>query len=230
MQVRFGRKTQGVSVGSTIEIMTENFANTIDETMGQRIFFSVGEPSGDLHAASLIQCMRAMDPSTRVRGFGGSKMIQAGLDLDFDLTSMAVVGISEVIPKLREFFRIADIAEGCFRRGEVDGVVLVDFPGFNWHIAKRAKKYGLPCLLLPTSAALGLGWMARQENEALCRSGFLQFAIREGVVRCPRGQYDVRRSPFFRFDCKCLDGFEVHRAVAGLGTIASRCITWFAGA
>jgi len=71
-------------------------------------------------------------------------MIQAGLDLDFDLTSMAVVGISEVLPKLREFFRIADIAEGCFRRGEVDGVVLVDFPGFNWHIAKRAKKYGLP--------------------------------------------------------------------------------------
>ncbi|MFN5917749.1 MAG: hypothetical protein ACK48K_13410, partial [Planctomycetota bacterium] len=99
MQVRFGRKTQGVSVGSTIEFMTENFANTIDETMGQRIFFSVGEPSGDLHAASLIQCMRTMDPSTRVRGFGGSRMIQAGLDLDFDLTSMAVVGISEVLPK-----------------------------------------------------------------------------------------------------------------------------------
>jgi len=177
MQVRFGRKTQGVSVGSTIEFMTENFANTIDETMGQRIFFSVGEPSGDLHAASLIQCMRTMDPSTRVRGFGGSRMIQAGLDLDFDLTSMAVVGISEVLPKLKEFFRIADIAEGCFRRGEVDGVVLVDFPGFNWHIAKRAKKYGLPVFYyLPPQLWAWGGWrvkkMKRYVDRVFCNLPF----------------------------------------------------------
>jgi lipid-A-disaccharide synthase len=95
--------------------MTDYLANASDEIMGQRIFFSVGEPSGDLHASNLIQCLKRIDPTTRVRGFGGSKMIQAGLDLDFDLTSMAVVGITEVLPKLREFFRIADIAEGCFK-------------------------------------------------------------------------------------------------------------------
>ena len=45
--------------------------DAVDEVMGQRIFFSVGEPSGDLHAANLIECMRRMDPTTRVRGFGG---------------------------------------------------------------------------------------------------------------------------------------------------------------
>jgi|688.fasta_scaffold08978_11 lipid-A-disaccharide synthase len=150
-----------------------------DNVMGQRIFFSVGEPSGDLHASNLIQCMRRLDPSTRVRGFGGSKMIQAGLDLDFDLTSMAVVGITEVLPKLREFFRIADIAEGCFRRGEVDGVVLVDFPGFNWHIAKRAKKYGLPVYYyLPPQLWAWGGWrirkMRRYVDRVLCNLPFEQ--------------------------------------------------------
>jgi lipid-A-disaccharide synthase len=153
--------------------------DAVDEVMGQRIFFSVGEPSGDLHAANLIECMRRMDPTTRVRGFGGSKMIQAGLDLDFDLTSMAVVGISEVLPKLREFFRIADIAEGCFRRGEVDGVVLVDFPGFNWHIAKRAKKYGLPVYYyLPPQLWAWGSWrirkMRRYVDHVLCNLPFEQ--------------------------------------------------------
>lgn len=40
-----------------------------------------------------------LSPSSSFRGFGGSKTILAGLDLDFDLTSMAVMGFAEVIPK-----------------------------------------------------------------------------------------------------------------------------------
>ncbi|MEM6980060.1 MAG: lipid-A-disaccharide synthase, partial [Planctomycetota bacterium] len=38
----------------------------------------------------------------------------------------------------------ADQAETIFASGDVDGVVLVDFPGFNWHIARRARKHGIP--------------------------------------------------------------------------------------
>ncbi|WP_404309792.1 lipid-A-disaccharide synthase [Neorhodopirellula lusitana] len=121
----------------------------------QTLFFSVGEPSGDQHAARLISqlreradrqagCKQTRSCGLRIRGFGGPEMQQAGCELDLDLTRHAVVGILEVLPKIREFFRFADQAERTFAAGEVDGVVLVDFPGFNWHIAKRAKKYGIP--------------------------------------------------------------------------------------
>ena len=113
-------------------------------TLAPRLFFSVGEPSGDVHGANLIRALREKCPTISVRGFGGDKMVDAGLKSDFDLTTLAVVGFAEVLPKLREFFRVADIAEDVFRKGLVDAVVLIDFPGFNWHIAKRAKKYGLP--------------------------------------------------------------------------------------
>ncbi len=131
--------------------------------MSKRLFFSVGEPSGDLHAANLIRALRGVDPSIAARGFGGLRMTQAGLNCDFDLTSMAVVGFAEVLPKLREFFRIADMAEDVFRRGECDGVVLVDFPGFNWHIAKRAKKYGLPVFYyLPPQLWAWGGWRIKK--------------------------------------------------------------------
>lgn len=110
------------------------------------LFFSVGEPSGDQHAARLIAELRSQSgaESLRCRGFGGPEMQAAGCSLDLDLTCHAVVGLVEVLPKLREFFRFADQAEQTFASGGVDGVVLVDFPGFNWHIAKRAKKYGIP--------------------------------------------------------------------------------------
>jgi lipid-A-disaccharide synthase len=114
-----------------------------------KIFFSVGEPSGDLHAANLIRSLQtsserigAVQP--RFRGFGGPRMRDAGCSLDFELTNLAVVGFAEVLPKLREFFRVADIASDVFERDRPDAVVLVDFPGFNWHIAKRAKKFGIP--------------------------------------------------------------------------------------
>jgi lipid-A-disaccharide synthase len=104
-------------------------------------------------------------------------MVQAGLDLDFDLTQLAVVGVTEVLPKLRDFFRLADQAEGCFRRGEVDAVVLVDFPGFNWHIAKRAKKYGLPVTYyLPPQIWAWGSWrvqkMKRWVDHVLCNLPF----------------------------------------------------------
>jgi len=114
-----------------------------------KIFFSVGEPSGDLHAANLIRSLqssseRAAAPQPKFRGFGGPRMRDAGCSLDFDLTNLAVVGFAEVLPKLREFFRVADIASDVFERDRPDAVILVDFPGFNWHIAKRAKRFRIP--------------------------------------------------------------------------------------
>lgn len=112
--------------------------------MSKTIFFSVGEPSGDQHAARLIESLTKLDADLEFRGFGGSQMRAAGCAVELDLTEHAVVGILEVLPKLRQFFRFADQAEAVFAAGGIDAVVLVDFPGFNWHIAKRAKKYGIP--------------------------------------------------------------------------------------
>lgn len=114
-----------------------------------KIFFSVGEPSGDLHAANLIRSLqtgseRSVIEQPKFRGLGGPRMRDAGCSLDFELTNLAVVGFAEVVPKLREFFRVADIASDVFERDRPDAVILVDFPGFNWHIAKRAKKFGIP--------------------------------------------------------------------------------------
>lgn len=110
------------------------------------LFFSVGEPSGDQHAAALINELRAREPSLRVSGFGGPQMQQAGQEQLHPLTNLAVMGIGQVLPLLWTFFRLVRRAGWFFREQRPDVVVLVDFPGFNWWIARQAKKAGIPVL------------------------------------------------------------------------------------
>jgi lipid-A-disaccharide synthase len=108
------------------------------------VFFSVGEPSGDQHAAHLIAELRRRRSELRVCGFGGPLMEQAGCHLLFPLTTLAVIGIFRVLPFLWTFYRQIQRAGDYFRRHRPDVVVLVDFPGFNWWIARKAKRLGIP--------------------------------------------------------------------------------------
>ncbi len=110
------------------------------------IFFSVGEPSGDHHAAHLIKELSRRRPDLRVSGFGGSAMEEAGCHLLFPLTSMAVMGIMAVLPLIWKFYKLVKQAEEYFARHKPDVVVLVDFPGFNWWIARKAKAAGIPVI------------------------------------------------------------------------------------
>jgi lipid-A-disaccharide synthase len=109
-----------------------------------RIFFSVGEPSGDLHGSNLIRRLKSADPGMECVGFGGPKMAAAGCDLHFELTTMAVMFLSKVVANLRFFFRLIDQANDYFETNDVDAVVLIDYPGFNWWIARKAKKHNIP--------------------------------------------------------------------------------------
>ncbi|MCA9049214.1 MAG: lipid-A-disaccharide synthase [Planctomycetaceae bacterium] len=109
-----------------------------------QIFFSAGEPSGDEHAAHLIQELRRRNPTISMCGFGGPEMAAAGCSLLFELTQLAVMGFLRVIPLLARFRQLVIQAERRFDESPPDAVVLVDFPGFNWWIARAAKKRGIP--------------------------------------------------------------------------------------
>ncbi len=109
-----------------------------------KLFFSVGEPSGDQHAAHLIEELRWRQPEIEVQGFGGPEMEAVGFELLYRMTDLAVMGVFRALPLVPTFYRLAKQAERFFNEERPDAVVLVDFPGFNWHIAKRAKAAGIP--------------------------------------------------------------------------------------
>lgn len=128
-----------------------------------KLFLSVGEPSGDAHAAHLIEHFRSADPTFTACGFGGPRMKTAGFDLRFELTNLAIMGGHGILGKLGTFFRLAKQAEEIFDQERPDGCVLIDFPGFNMHIAKRAKQRGIPVFWYcpPQTWAWG-GWRIKK--------------------------------------------------------------------
>lgn len=97
-----------------------------------------GELSGDEHAAALARELRLRLPKLRMRGIGGPGMAAAGVELLADLDDLAVMGFSEIVPRL-EFFRTLEqrITELLYD-DTLDLVIPVDYPGFNLRIARAA--------------------------------------------------------------------------------------------
>ena len=109
-----------------------------------RIFFSAGEPSGDVHGANLIRALRRVDAEFEAVGYGGPEMAAAGCRLHADLTALAVMWFARTLMNLHRFAHLASRADRFFRHHQPDAVVLIDYPGFNWWIARRAKAHGIP--------------------------------------------------------------------------------------
>ena len=109
-----------------------------------RIFISAGEPSGDLHGANLAQALQRARPGLECVGFGGERMEAVGCRLLYPLCDLAVVGLWRVFTNIGKFRRLLDDATRYFREQRPDALVLIDYPGFNWWIAWRAKIHGIP--------------------------------------------------------------------------------------
>ena len=111
-----------------------------------RVFFSAGEPSGDHHAAVLVRALKARQPDVDCVGLGGPCMAAEGCRLITDLTQLAVMWFLRVLLNIHRFVDLARRAERSFLDARPDVCVLVDFPGFHWWLAWRAKRHGIPVI------------------------------------------------------------------------------------
>jgi lipid-A-disaccharide synthase len=71
-------------------------------------------------------------------------MEQAGCQIIYPLVHQPVMGLRgaiAAIPRLRGLLSRLDQA---FSKEPPAAIVLVDYPGFNWHVAKLGKKHGIP--------------------------------------------------------------------------------------
>lgn len=110
------------------------------------IFISAGDPSGEMHAARLIDRLEELAPGTRVAGIGGPAMLARGAELLSGLDRLAVMGFLEVAAHLPFFLRLMSEIRRRLRERPPELVILVDFPDFNLRVAAEAKKLGIPVL------------------------------------------------------------------------------------
>ncbi len=109
-----------------------------------RVFMSAGEPSGDLHGANLIRAIRARDPAAEIVGFGGEKMAAAGQAALYPLANHSVMWIADVVKQIFHFKKLLEQGHEYLKVHRPDVVVVIDYPGFHWKLAERAKAEGIP--------------------------------------------------------------------------------------
>ena len=104
-----------------------------------------GDPSGDAHAAQLIQALRAKTPSLTCSGLGGPAMRAAGATVLDDLTETAAIGPFDAARHFGRLARAKRLLAEHLAAHRPDLVVLVDFGDYNLPvIAPLAKRHGLP--------------------------------------------------------------------------------------
>jgi lipid-A-disaccharide synthase len=109
-----------------------------------RILISAGEASGEMYGAQLIEALLRREPSLEFFGAGGDRMRAAGCDTIVDAKDLAVVGISEIVSHLPKIYGLFHkLVAGADRR-QPDLAIVIDSPAFNWRVARRMHKRGIP--------------------------------------------------------------------------------------
>ncbi|GAB4262472.1 MAG: lipid-A-disaccharide synthase [Methylomicrobium sp.] len=110
------------------------------------VMFSAGESSGDRHAANLFVELNRRHPGIRGVGMGGAAMREAGIEVRFDSSQIAVIGVVEVLRHYPEIRRALRTMRQLLRDERPDLLVCVDYKEFNYKLAKYAKSLGVKVL------------------------------------------------------------------------------------
>lgn len=101
-----------------------------------KYYLIVGEASGDLHASHLMTALKAEDPQADFRFFGGDLMAAVGGTMVKHYKDLAYMGFVPVLLHLRTIFANMKRCKEDIVAWQPDVVILVDYPGFNLHIAQ----------------------------------------------------------------------------------------------
>ena len=103
-----------------------------------------GEASGDILGAGLIRSLRKRYPKARFVGIGGDEMIAEGFHSLVPLERLSVMGLVEVLGRIRELFSIRARLLEYFFTTPPDVVIGIDSPDFTLAIERRCREAGIP--------------------------------------------------------------------------------------
>ncbi|WP_372965764.1 lipid-A-disaccharide synthase [Marinobacter sp.] len=103
-----------------------------------------GEASGDILGAGLIRSLRLRYPNARFVGIGGDEMVAEGFHSLVPMERLSVMGLVEVLGRIRELFSIRARLLDYFFNTPPDVVIGIDSPDFTLAIERRCREAGIP--------------------------------------------------------------------------------------
>jgi lipid-A-disaccharide synthase len=105
---------------------------------------SCGEPSGDLYAGALATEIFRLEPSAVITGFGGDRLQAVGASLVGNFSGLSVTGLMEVARVLPRTYAAYRRLVNDAKTVRPDVFVAIDFPDFNFTLARALGKLGVP--------------------------------------------------------------------------------------
>ncbi|MSO89301.1 MAG: lipid-A-disaccharide synthase [Rhodospirillaceae bacterium] len=109
------------------------------------VFLVAGEPSGDMIAAHLMAALKRLSVRRlRFVGVGGERMAAEGLVSLFPIGDLAVMGVTEVLPRARRVLRRVRETAAAVASQRPAVVVTIDSPAFSFRVAQKIRPFGIP--------------------------------------------------------------------------------------
>ncbi|WP_295100285.1 lipid-A-disaccharide synthase [uncultured Candidatus Kuenenia sp.] len=110
-----------------------------------KIFISAGESSGDIHGANLMRSLLKKNPNITFYGLGKERMNEAGLHCLCDMKTKSLMWL-HALTELSAFLRMKKDCVRFFQHETPCAVILIDYCGFNFQLARAAKKLKIPVI------------------------------------------------------------------------------------
>lgn len=142
--------------------------------MGQTCLIIAGEKSGEEHALSFFDQLRADLPNINFYGVGGDDLKARGVELLYSLNDFSSWGISGVVTKIPFYKKAMERIEAEVEKRGTKVAILIDFQTFNMKLAKRLKEKGVKVLYYVAPQA----WAWKEyRTKALSRDTDILFTI-----------------------------------------------------
>lgn len=109
-----------------------------------KVLIVSGELSGDIFASGLIKYLKKIKPEAMYYAMGGENLKSEGAELIASIDELAIMGFTEVICKIKTIKRVLKSVSNWIRLNRPDVIILVDFPSFNFKIARLSHKLNIP--------------------------------------------------------------------------------------
>lgn len=108
-----------------------------------KYFLIAGEPSGDMHAAKLMEEIKLADRNAVFEFFGGDLMNAQGGVMHLHYSKMAFMGLWGVLSNINTIRKNFKTCEKAVLAFNPDLLIFIDYPGFNLRMAKFAKHHNI---------------------------------------------------------------------------------------